>query len=343
MKEKVIFDTNTLRNTEINFFLGNRRELERFAQDADIVVPHVVIEEIKRQKRAALKSNRDKLIANSFHKLIGGTEAQIRAFDIEVYIENLQSAETIVFEIIDLKSNDVLPQIKELALLKKPPFEGKDDTDKGFKDALIYFSVLEYLQEIENKYVFVCAKDNLLKEAFKNNPNVIVVKDYDEFKKQSVTQFIGDYFIEKVNTELELNITSDNILNYWTSILDNKIVLVVSNGEQFVIESDSGEIIRHCKVSEYQPNIEKLIQSPNFATTHSVIEDLSPYMIYFSDNDIINLLEKALDNDQIKWILGDSDVKEFFGQLFEAKKEQIQNAEILTYYNNILNEQISWQ
>ncbi|KAA5537887.1 PIN domain-containing protein [Paenimyroides baculatum] len=343
MKEKVIFDTNTLRNTEINFFLGNRKELERFAQDADIVVPHVVIEEIKRQKRAVLKGKKDSFIGNPFHNLLGINEAYTKAFDIDNYIENLQLDETIEFDIIDLKSNDVLPIMKELALLKKAPFENADNTDKGFKDALIYFSVLEYLQEVENKYVFVCAKDNLLKEAFKNEPNVIVVKDYEEFKKQSVTQFIGDYFIEKVNAELDITITATDIKNYWNNISDNKVVLVETNGEQFVIESDSGEIINHCNVAEYQPNIERLISSPNFAKTHDYIADLSPYITYFSENEILNLLEKALENEQVKWILGDSDVKEFFGQLFEAKKEQIQDTEIVTYYNNFLNETITWQ
>jgi hypothetical protein len=56
----------------------------------------------------------------------------------------------------DLKNNDVLPKITDLALDKKPPFEDKDKSDKGFKDALIYFSVLEYLQETPNKKVFLC-------------------------------------------------------------------------------------------------------------------------------------------------------------------------------------------
>jgi hypothetical protein len=66
-----------------------------------------------------------------------------------------------------LKNNNVLPEIKDLALNKKPPFDDKNGTEKGFKDALIYFSVLEYLQKIPNKKVFVCVKDGRLKEAFK--------------------------------------------------------------------------------------------------------------------------------------------------------------------------------
>jgi hypothetical protein len=76
------------------------------------------------------------------------------------------------------KNNDVLPKITDLALDKKPPFEGGDGTDKGFKDALIYFLVLEYLQETPNKKVFVCVKDKRLKEAFNKHHNIIVVENH---------------------------------------------------------------------------------------------------------------------------------------------------------------------
>ena len=60
MREKVIFDTNVVRNPEINNFLGGREILERFTQDADIVIPDTVIQEIKRQKRSSLVSNKTK-------------------------------------------------------------------------------------------------------------------------------------------------------------------------------------------------------------------------------------------------------------------------------------------
>jgi rRNA-processing protein FCF1 len=75
----------------------------------------------------------------------------------------------------------------------------------GFKDTLIYFSVLEYLQEIPNKKVFVCTNDIRLKKALNNHNNIIVVENHEAFKQQIVSQFFDDYFIEKVNTELGKN------------------------------------------------------------------------------------------------------------------------------------------
>jgi hypothetical protein len=81
---------------------------------------------------------------------------------------------------IDLKNNDVLPKITDLALDKKPPFEDKDKSDKGFKDALIYFSVLEYLQET-HKIVIKKLRNTLLFKLFVifyNNYIVMFVESF---------------------------------------------------------------------------------------------------------------------------------------------------------------------
>jgi hypothetical protein len=45
--EKVIFDTNTLRNTEPKTFLGGRDDLKKFSKVAEIIFPDIVIEELK--------------------------------------------------------------------------------------------------------------------------------------------------------------------------------------------------------------------------------------------------------------------------------------------------------
>lgn len=133
MKEKVIFDTNITRNAGVNTFLGNREILFKFSQDAEIILPDVVVQEIKSQKRRDLKNKRDKFLKNPFHKLIGVNEDETNAFSIEDYIQKLIDEEDIPFKVIDLKDNNVLSQIKDLAINKQAPFESKDKTDKGFK------------------------------------------------------------------------------------------------------------------------------------------------------------------------------------------------------------------
>lgn len=327
MKEKVIFDTNTIRNTEINTFFGGRKELELFVQDADIIIPFTVVEEIKRQKKAVLKSKRDSFVSNPFHRLRGINEVDTKSFDIDAYIQKLIDEETIPFEVIDLKSNDVLPLIKELAIAKQPPFEEADGTDKGFKDALIYFSVLEYLQEVPNKYVFVCAKDNRLGEAFKNNPNVLVVKDYKEFKQHSISQFFDDYFIKKVNEELDITITEDNIKEYWYNINDNKIVLIEFDGEEYVVETDSGEIINSNYRSNYSTLIDELVVTRSFDQTDEIVDKLVSFTAYFNNEEILKILNASWKNNQISWIIRKPQIKELIGPLFAAKKELLDDKE----------------
>lgn len=335
MKDKVIFDTNVVRNPEINNFLGGREILERFLPDADIVIPETVIQEIKRQKRSSLLSNKDKFLTNPFHKLIGVDEEHTKSFSIDDYIQRLIDEETIPFEIIDLKDNNVLPQIKELAIHKRAPFEAADNTDKGFKDALIYFSVLEYLQEITNKYVFVFAKDIRLKEALANHDNIIVINSYEEFKQHSISQFYGEYFINRVNEELGITISKENIKETWNNINDNKIVLIEFDGTEYVIETDSSEIISYSIRAEYILNIELLITSLYFNDTDALVDRLIPFMAYFTDDEIYNILNAACNNTQIRWIIEKPDIQELIGTLYENRKELIDDPVVANFLEKI--------
>ena len=56
--------------------------------------------------------------------------------------------------------------------------------------------------------------------------------------------------------------------------------------------------------------VERFEHSPNFATTHKTIEQLSQFDD-FSKEEIARLITAFLFNAQIAWILGDADVKEF--------------------------------
>lgn len=331
MRDKVIFDTNVVRNPEINNFLGGRDILERFTQDADIVIPDTVIQEIKRQKRSNLVSNKTKFLTNPFHKLIGVDEANTKSFDVEDYIQKLLEEETIPFETIDLKNHNVLPQIKELAILKKAPFEAGDNTDKGFKDALIYFTILEYLQEIPNKYVFVFAKDARFKEALSNHPNIIIIDSYEDFKKHGISQFYNTYFIEKINAELELSITKENIKEYWYNISDNIVVLIEFEGQEYVIETDSGEIVSSCIRNEYSSLIDELIITASFNQTDELVDKLLLYTAFFNNQEILKILNASWKNNQIRWIIEKPQIKELLGPLFESRKEIIDDEEVASF------------
>ncbi len=341
--EKVIFDTNFIHNKDAKYFLGGRSELEKFAKVAELVFPDIVIEEIKNQKRRSLLSKKQSFLDNPFHWLSKLKKDDTNSFDIDAHINDLENNEKIKYSIIYLKDSDkALREMKQLALAYEPPFgkinkDDKKNTDKGFKDACIYFTTLEYLQTIPDKMIFVCCKDGRLKEAFGKHPNIIVIDSYDGFIQNSITRFYDDYFIEKLQSEVHPDISKEHIVDYWININENRVLLVEVEGEKYAVEVDSGEIVAFEKVAAYSEAIDDLINSGAFAATHSAIEALNPYIHFLSDDEILKILAAANSNNQISLIIGNEDVKQFVSTLYDRKRELLPT-EIAASIKNRLEE-----
>ena len=71
--------------------------------------------------------------------------------------------------------------------------------------------------------------------------------------------------------------------------------------------------------TEKQELIGKLVNSPNFITTHGVIAMMNKYTDW-TDAQIEKLCSAVIDNTQVGWILGDDDVFEFFSRLLNNPK-----------------------
>lgn len=69
--------------------------------------------------------------------------------------------------------------------------------------------------------------------------------------------------------------------------------------------------------------IQKLIDSGRFITTHIAISELEEFRNYLSDEEVIQILEATTINNEIYSIIGDDDIKQFIGELFESKKETL--------------------
>jgi hypothetical protein len=315
--EKVIFDTNILRNTEPKTFLGGRDELKKFSKVSEIIFSDIVIEELKYQKRKQLEKHKKSFLDNPFHWLININQQVTENFDNESHITELEKNEDIKYSVIKLQDHTVLEQMKELALKKLPPFEKDEGSDKGFKDAYIYFTILEYLQTISDKYIFVCTKDGRFKEALQSHPNIKVIKDFEEFRKESISSVCDDYFIDKLKESVNINITATNIIDFWLSTSGNQILLIDTEDEKFVVEVEQREIVFHLKYSLIQNNIEDLILSDSWANTHSKCRFLLNYVKYIIPSDSEKLFEALIINDQIYGTYA-YNVKEFYKDLFKA-------------------------
>lgn len=335
MKYKVIFDTNSIRNADsVADFLGGRSELERFLKVSDIIIPDIVIDEIKCQKRKHLVSKRDSFLSNPFHFLRKIDEEKTKSFDIDKWISELAAGEKLPYTTIHLTRTNGLNEIKRLCLGNLPPFE--ENSDKGFKDAYIYLTITDYLNSLKDEDVFVITKDERLKMAFDGNNRVTVVKDYDEFEKYIDIYFREEYFINRLKEEISENTTPDSIEEIWLNTNENWVIKLSCDEKIYHVEVDfsSREIIDFTDFN-FSEGIGGLISSGMFRTTHSFIETVKDYTQYFSDEEIQNLIGAATNNDQIYSIATDEDVKGFFISIFKAKAQIIPEeikAEFIKYF-----------
>ncbi len=338
MKYKVVFDTNSIRNPEsVTDFLGGRSELELFLKVSEIIIPDIVIEEIKNQKRKHLISKRDSFLSNPFHFLRKVDKEKTKSFDIEKCILELVGVESLPYSVITLTTN-VLEDIKKLSLGNLPPFE--ESSDKGFKDAYIYFTILEYLNNIDGDNIFLVTKDDRLKLAFNDNVRVIVVKDFDEFEKHIDAYFRDEYFVNRLKEKISENITAECIDEIWLNTEENWVIKLTCDETVHFVEVDfsSREIIDSTDYN-FAEGIDGLIISRAFRSVHSYIETIKDYTQYFSDQEIKQLIEAAANNDQIYSIATDEDVKEFFMPIFKAKSQIISDEDVVARYKQYFNQE----
>jgi hypothetical protein len=259
-------------------------------------------------------------LANPFHWLRNINRQETESFDNESHITELENNEDIKYSVIKLSDYSVLEKMKELVLQNKPPFE--KDTDKGFKDAYIYFTILEYLQTILDKYIFVCTKDERLKQALQRHLNIKVIKNFEEFKKESISSIYDEYFINKLKESVHSEITVSNIIDYWVSINGNQILLIEIEDKKFVVEIEQREIISFENTKNYDVN--SLINSNHYDVTYLSVSTLKNFKHFFSDEEIERMLNAIFENFQIKDVFNNFRIKNFYRELFNAKQETLE-------------------
>ncbi len=323
MKYKVIFDTNSIRSTEsLTSFLGGRSDLDRFAKLAEVVIPEMVIEEIKSQKKKYLHSKRDAFISNPFHLLRNLDRVETENFDVDNWVLELLKKEVISFTVISLSDDAILDEIKRFSLQNIPPFDR--DSDKGFKDVIIYFTTLQYLNCLDDKKIFFVTKDERLALAFSKHERIQVIKDFDEFEKFNDSYFKGEYFINRLKELVDSKIVSESVDEIWLNIDENWVLRISCGDAIYFVEADfsSREIIEFTSV-DFSVFFNELITSDAFRVTHSGVKSLMGYLKYLSDQQIQDLIKAASENDQIFSISTDEDVKGLFDTLYRAKYQII--------------------
>lgn len=181
-KYYIIFDTNILyrrydKRGDFNEFsfsstfqnvIDTVNEFDLY-EYVTIVIPNVVWNEMIEQEIEShdikLKELLEKCKKFKFPEIeINSKTLDYRRFIVnkvsEYKSENLSKFNKVID--LPLPTRNRFDSIVERAFDKRPPFEGKDTkSDKGFKDALLWESILEFSENVEHISIILYTKDNI--------------------------------------------------------------------------------------------------------------------------------------------------------------------------------------
>ena len=228
MKTFIIFDTNILYKRDYKDFstfefnsvydeVQGKIERNDVIDRFELRVPDITVKELFKQQLQTYSSNIE-MMRNSYLKFNQIYEVDLQIdenFDYESFLE--QKKEQYIarrdINILSICKEEKFVRIVERALNKEAPFEGKDKkSDKGFKDALIWESILEFAEENDGDYIFFTADKGFKKELqmeFKEltGKNIEI---YGKDDKQQLDLVIEKYSVEK-STRMRLEMLYENL------------------------------------------------------------------------------------------------------------------------------------
>lgn len=240
MEYLLVFDTNSLfvnyekkcNFTDFSFsgtfenFVGKIEELDIYDM-VSIAIPKVVWTEMKKQNLSAYekKSNEFELSISKnrfpFHTYqIDKTKNYEEYLDTKIneYKEALKN-KLILIEELDFPSDKCYNNLIKRAFEKRPPFEGVDKaSDKGFKDALLWESILEYKRNHDKLNIILYTNDKMfnseLQEEYKqlfNNQEITFINSTNEMVLNDKLSEIAKTKDNTYKISLENRLTPEDI------------------------------------------------------------------------------------------------------------------------------------
>lgn len=240
----IILDTNILHirkfkdyyNFELNTSytdLQGKIERRDLASSFKILIPDLVFKELQKQKLQQYENDFNQLsqLKEKFENFPNIEFKLPQQFDYEKFLEQKisefktrNSIETIKTTNKDKSFNKII----EKAINKKPPFEGTDkQSDKGFKDVLIWESILNYAQNNPGDYYFYTRDKGFgeaLNDEFNNLTTDSAITFINEKNHSFLNELIDNLSEEKISTK-RLN----NVDNEITKLLPELIVNLKEN------------------------------------------------------------------------------------------------------------------
>lgn len=280
-KPVVFLDTNSINNPSLVTFFGKTNELKKNASRVDFVLPRIVYNELIEHKRREFEKSLLQLQRSPLLPRIVEPTINFEGISFEQIISELEAECPVDFSIASLSNKEaIFDNICSLAIRNEAPFE--KGTDKGFKDACIAYTILEYADSHpEADSIFLISHDSRLKDFFDRGTRVKTLSTLDE---------LHGYISEQ---DKELRIQANNPIRSASPKISKKLDDLVKG----------------------------LCNSSSFNATHSCISAIKDSGGKITSEQGMALLKAAANNQQINWILIDEDVKGFILPIFNQYQE----------------------
>ncbi len=304
----VIIDTNRLGEYSKNnsssknyFYLEINRHLRESivnnfnystSTKIEIAIPKIVLEELKQQQNKSFEDDLLKLNEN-FKKFSDFPETELKfpKINYKDHLDEKTSAYMGVYKIKEIEnpSKEILDKLIEKVLKKEKPFyKNKGSVDSGFKDNIIWESILKFVAENRyDKYFFLSDDSDFEDEKLKmefiqiTRKELIIVKEVSDLKGILEEEIKGT---DKINNALK-NL-QPILLNTLCSLINQKFAELISEKGLYNISNVSDYRILDIDLLKKQYVLSLLVYFEHesvyaFYAKHGAVDDA-----YSEDKDI---------------------------------------------------------
>lgn len=340
-KVAVIFDTNACHSRrETQSFFGYRPIMTEIASRAEILLPQVVVNELIQQNAEGTLENIEALKSNSLLTELGFDIKLLESVDGDKHAMKIYENEAIAHKVVRVeKPEEAYRKIEKWSVAGSPPFnerkkDGKNNSDKGIKDAIVACTVDEILAADKYDIYYLACRDTRLKDYFRDNKRIACLSPeeiLDELKKE----FFDEYTLAR--TKEELNWPSITLKDEWINI--NSDIVGLFEYEEYeiavIFDKASKEILETRDLLLIDRG-EVLQISGSFSSTHDVVAKITDSLIYYSFDDLMKIRSALISNDQVYGIGTDDDIKALAEQIYRYFLYDLSQEDrklFMSYYN----------
>ncbi len=271
----VVLDTNLLKSGSTDFtvvhFVNKLNDIIGEIESNDlydkvqILIPQIVIDELYEHQKKAYLDKYSSIKSCKFHTFDIIPHPNYEQWLHDKFNETIdelavRDAKCIV---IPYPDDDVLPNIIKRAVAKQAPFEGKEkESDKGFKDVILWESILKYKHTHITDTIILCSKDARIcnsslsveyKEVFEDEIHLLKLESDNvspiyELLSKLTDSPIKQTFAERLKEDIILTLNKDFISSLYSDYI------VIHNEKTY---ANRGLILQELKIKNIENTPDK--------------------------------------------------------------------------------------